>query len=47
MIIAPKPEMRTLHVGLVFINQTSLTWNNIMAAVVVAVLPVLIAFLLA
>ncbi|MGI9147870.1 MAG: hypothetical protein ACR2IK_15185 [Chloroflexota bacterium] len=47
MIIAPKPETRTLQVGLAFINQTALTWNNTMAAVVLSVVPVLLAFLLA
>ena len=47
MIIAPKPEMRTLQVGLTFINQTALTWNNTMAAVVISVIPVVLAFLLA
>jgi len=47
MIIAPTPDMRTLQVGLAFINQTALTWNNTMAAVVLAVLPVVIAFLFA
>jgi len=47
MIIAPTPDMRTLQVGLAFINQTALTWNNTMAAVVLSVLPVVLAFLLA
>lgn len=47
MIIAPKPEMRTLQVGLAFINQTALTWNNTMAAIVLSVIPIVIAFLLA
>lgn len=47
MIIAPTPDMRTLQVGLAFINQTALTWNNTMAAVVLSVLPVVVAFLLA
>jgi len=47
MIIAPTPDMRTLQVGLAFINQTALTWNNTMAAVVLSVLPVVIAFLFA
>jgi ABC-type glycerol-3-phosphate transport system permease component len=47
MIIAPTPDMRTLQVGLAFINQTALTWNNTMAAVVLSVLPVVLAFLFA
>ena len=47
MIIAPTPDMRTLQVGLAFINQTALTWNNTMAAVVLSVLPVVLAFFLA
>ena len=47
MIMAPKPDMRTLQVGLAFINQTALTWNNTMAAVVLSVIPVVMAFLFA
>ena len=47
MIIAPTPDMRTLQVGLAFINQTALTWNNTMAAVVLSVLPVVVAFIFA
>jgi multiple sugar transport system permease protein len=47
MIIAPRPDMRTLQVGLTFINQTALTWNNTMAAVVLSVIPVVLAFFLA
>jgi multiple sugar transport system permease protein len=47
MIIAPKPDMRTLQVGLTFINQTALTWNNTMAAIVLSVIPVLVAFFFA
>jgi multiple sugar transport system permease protein len=47
MIIAPKPDMRTLQVGLAFINQTALTWNNTMAAIVLSVLPMVAAFLVA
>jgi ABC-type glycerol-3-phosphate transport system permease component len=47
MIIAPTPDMRTLQVGLAFINQTALTWNNTMAAVVLATVPVILAFFLA
>jgi multiple sugar transport system permease protein len=47
MIIAPKPDMRTLQVGLAFINQTALTWNNTMAAIVLSVIPMVAAFLIA
>lgn len=47
MIIAPKPDMRTLQVGLAFIHQAALTMNQTMAAVVVGVIPSVIAFLLA
>ncbi len=47
IIIAPKPDMRTLQVGLAVINQTALTWNNTMAAVVLSVIPVVLAFFLA
>ncbi len=47
IIIAPKPDMRTLQVGLAVINQTALTWNNTMAAVVLSVIPVVLAFVLA
>jgi multiple sugar transport system permease protein len=47
IIIAPTPDMRTLQVGLAFINQTALTWNNTMAAVVLATIPVVVAFLFA
>jgi multiple sugar transport system permease protein len=47
MIIAPTPDMRTLQVGLAFINQTALTWNNTMAAVVLSVIPVVLAFFFA
>jgi multiple sugar transport system permease protein len=39
--------MRTLQVGLAFINQTALTWNHTMAAVVLAVIPIIIAFVIA
>jgi multiple sugar transport system permease protein len=47
MIVAPRPDMRTLQVGLAFINQTALTWNHTMAAVVLAVIPIIIAFVIA
>ena len=47
MIVAPRPDMRTLQVGLAFINQTALTWNHTMAAVVLAVIPIVVAFVIA
>ena len=47
LIIAPSPEMRTLQVGLAFIGQLAPTLNETMAAIVVAAIPVLVAFLLA
>jgi len=47
MIIAPKPEMRTLQVGLAFIRQQAPAANQVMAAIVVSVIPVVIVFLLA
>src|SRR5579859_4001640 len=47
IIIAPKPDMRTLQVGLAVINQTALTWNNTMAAVVLSTIPVVVAFFFA
>jgi multiple sugar transport system permease protein len=47
MIVAPNPDMRTLQVGLAFIRQQAPLQNQIMAAIVVAAVPVLVAFLLA
>src|SRR5262245_33497547 len=47
LIIAPRPDMRTLQVGLAFITQYAPTINYQMAAIVVSVIPVVIAFLLA
>jgi multiple sugar transport system permease protein len=47
LIIAPSPEMRTLQVGLAFIGQLAPTLNETMAAIVVAAIPVIVAFLLA
>jgi multiple sugar transport system permease protein len=47
LIIAPSPEMRTLQVGLAFIGQLAPTLNETMAAIVIAALPVIVAFLLA
>jgi multiple sugar transport system permease protein len=47
LIIAPRPDIRTLQVGLAFITQYAPTINYQMAAIVVSVIPVVIAFLLA
>jgi multiple sugar transport system permease protein len=47
MIIAPKPEMRTLQVGLAFIRQQAPLQNQVMAAIVLSVIPVVVAFLIA
>lgn len=47
MIVAPAPDMRTLQVGLAFIRQQAPIQNQVMAAIVVSVIPVVIAFLLA
>ena len=47
LIIAPRPDMRTLQVGLAFITQYAPTINYQMAAIVVSVIPVVVAFLLA
>ncbi|HLZ25363.1 MAG TPA: carbohydrate ABC transporter permease [Ktedonobacterales bacterium] len=46
MIVAPAPDMRTLQVGLAFIRQQAPITNQVMAAIVVSVIPVVIAFLL-
>jgi multiple sugar transport system permease protein len=46
MIIAPRPDMRTVQVGLAFIHQTTLTLNHTMAAVVLSVIPMVAAFFL-
>jgi multiple sugar transport system permease protein len=46
MIIAPAPDMRTLQVGLAFIRQQAPVTNQVMAAIVVSVIPVVVAFLL-
>ena len=46
MIVAPAPDMRTLQVGLAFIRQQAPVQNQVMAAIVVSVIPVVIAFLL-
>jgi multiple sugar transport system permease protein len=47
MIVAPNPDMRTLQVGLAFIRQAAPVENQVMAAIVLSVIPVIIAFLLA
>lgn len=47
MIVAPNPDMRTLQVGLAFIRQQAPVQNQVMAAIVLSVIPVIIAFLLA
>jgi multiple sugar transport system permease protein len=46
MIVAPAPDMRTLQVGLAFIRQQAPVTNQVMAAIVVSVIPVVFAFLL-
>lgn len=47
LIIAPKPEMRTLQVGLAYLSQSLPTFNYQMAAIVVSIVPILVAFFLA
>ncbi|MFZ0214374.1 MAG: carbohydrate ABC transporter permease [Candidatus Dormiibacterota bacterium] len=47
LIIAPTPDMRTLQVGLAYITQYAPTVNYEMAAIVLSVVPVIVAFLLA
>lgn len=47
LIIAPTPDMRTLQVGLAYLNQTLPTINYQMAAITLSVLPVIVAFLFA
>ena len=47
MIVAPNPDMRTLQVGLAFIRSAATVQNQVMAAIVLSVIPVIIAFLLA
>jgi multiple sugar transport system permease protein len=47
LIIAPRPDMRTLQVGLAFISQYAPTLNYQMAAIVISVIPVIVAFFLA
>jgi multiple sugar transport system permease protein len=47
MIVAPNPDMRTLQVGLAFIRAQAPLQNQVMAAIVVAAVPVLVAFLIA
>jgi len=45
MIVAPNPDMRTLQVGLAFIRQAAPIENQVMAAIVITVIPVILAFL--
>jgi multiple sugar transport system permease protein len=45
MIVAPAPDMRTLQVGLAFIRQQAPVTNQVMAAIVISVIPVVVAFL--
>jgi ABC-type glycerol-3-phosphate transport system permease component len=45
MIVAPNPDMRTLQVGLAFIRQAAPIENQVMAAIVISVIPVILAFL--
>src|SRR5258707_1036478 len=47
LIIATRPDMRTLQVGLAFISQTLPTINYQLAAITLSVIPVIVAFLLA
>jgi multiple sugar transport system permease protein len=47
MIVAPNPDMRTVQVGLAFVRQAAPVQNQVMAAIVLSVIPVIIAFLLA
>ncbi len=47
MIVAPSPDMRTLQVGLAFVRQQAPVQNQVMAAIVLSVIPVVVAFLLA
>ncbi len=46
MIVAPSPDMRTLQVGLAFVRQQAPVQNQVMAAIVLSVIPVVVAFLL-
>jgi multiple sugar transport system permease protein len=46
MIVAPNPDMRTLQVGLAFIRQAAPIENQVMAAIVLSIIPVILAFLL-
>jgi multiple sugar transport system permease protein len=46
MIVAPNPDMRTLQVGLAFIRSAAPIENQVMAAIVLSVVPVIVAFLL-
>lgn len=47
LIIAPVPDMRTIQVGLAYLNQSLPTINYQMAAITLSVVPVIVAFLFA
>jgi multiple sugar transport system permease protein len=47
MISAPNPDMRTLQVGLAFIRSAAPVQNQVMAAIVLSVIPIIIVFLFA
>jgi ABC-type glycerol-3-phosphate transport system permease component len=47
MIVAPNPDMRTVQVGLAFVRQAAPVQNQVMAAIVLSVIPIIIAFLFA
>jgi len=47
MIVSPNPDMRTVQVGLAFIRQAAPVQNQVMAAIVLATIPVIVAFLIA
>ena len=47
MIVAPNPDMRTVQVGLAFVRSAAPVENQVMAAIVLSVIPVIVAFLLA
>lgn len=47
LIISPQPDMRTLQVGLAYLNQSLPTMNYQMAAIALSVVPVVIVFILA
>jgi multiple sugar transport system permease protein len=47
LIIAPSVDMRTIQVGLAYLNQSLPTINYQMAAIILSVLPLVVAFLFA